>query len=135
MESLTYYKRIYILLQHIKTLIDCVCIGVGLITKSCLPLCNPMDCSLPDFSVHGILQARMLKYVTISWTQVSCIAGEFFTDWATREGVYVLLTHKICLNTLQKHDMQNTSYWCHTARLSPIRIGVNCNKIIFTYNK
>ena len=30
-----------------------------LVTHSCLILCNPMDCSLPDSSVHGILQARI----------------------------------------------------------------------------
>ena len=28
-------------------------VGGGLVTKSCLTLCNPMDCSLPDSSVHG----------------------------------------------------------------------------------
>ena len=29
--------------------------------------CDPMDCSLPDFSVHGILQARILQWVAISF--------------------------------------------------------------------
>ena len=56
---------------------------------------NPMDSSPPGISVYGILQARMLKWVAISfsrgsfqpkdWTQVSCIAGGFFTLWTTRE--------------------------------------------------
>ena len=32
------------------------------VTHPCLMLCNPMDCSLPDSSVHGILQARILQY-------------------------------------------------------------------------
>ena len=31
--------------------------------QSCLILCDPMDCSPPDFSVHGILQARILEWV------------------------------------------------------------------------
>ena len=58
-------------------------------------LCDPMDCSPPGSSVHGILQARILEWVAISFsrgssqprdrTQVSCIAGRFFTIWATRE--------------------------------------------------
>ena len=58
-------------------------------------LCNPMACSPPAFFVHGILQARILKWVALpfsrgsSWprdqTQVSRIAGGFFTVWATRE--------------------------------------------------
>ena len=36
-----------------------------LIAQLCLTLCNPMDCSLPGFSVHGISQARMLELVAI----------------------------------------------------------------------
>ena len=48
-----------------------------------------------DYTVHGILQARILEWVTIpiskgssqprDRTQVSCTAGRFFTSWATRE--------------------------------------------------
>ena len=33
--------------------------------QSCLTLCNPMDCSLPGSSVHGILQARILEWVAM----------------------------------------------------------------------
>ena len=65
------------------------------VTQSCLTLCDPMDGNLSDYSDHGISQARMLEWVAIffsrgsSWprdqTQVSCIAGKFFTIWATRE--------------------------------------------------
>ena len=61
----------------------------------CLTLCNPMDCSPPGFSVHGILQARILEWVAIpfprgssqckNWTQVSLIIGGFFTVWAIRK--------------------------------------------------
>ena len=38
----------------------------ALVTQSCLTLCNPMDCSLPGSSVHGISQGRILKWVAIS---------------------------------------------------------------------
>ena len=34
-----------------------------LIAQSCLTFCDPMDCSLPGSSVHGILQARILEWV------------------------------------------------------------------------
>ena len=54
-------------------------------TQPCLTLCETMD-----YTVHGILQARMLEWVAISFsressqpknrTQVSCIAGRFFTS-------------------------------------------------------
>ena len=33
------------------------------VTQSCPTLCDSMDCSLPGFSVHGILQARILEWV------------------------------------------------------------------------
>jgi len=59
---------------------------------SCVQLCNPMDCSLPGSSVQGIFQARILEWVTISFSRgssqsrdrnwvscSSCIAGRFFT--------------------------------------------------------
>ena len=62
---------------------------------SCQTLCNPMDCSSPGSSVHGISQARILEWVAMPFsrgssqardqTHVSCLAGEFFTHWATWE--------------------------------------------------
>ena len=58
------------------------------VTQLCLTLCDPMDCGLPGYSVHGILQTRVLKWVAIpfskgssqfkDWTWVSCNAGGFF---------------------------------------------------------
>ena len=39
--------------------------NVGLVSLSCLTLCNPMDCSPPGSSVHGILQARKLDWVAV----------------------------------------------------------------------
>ena len=64
-------------------------IGVVMHDQSSPTLCNPRDCSPPGSSVHGIFQARILEWVTISYsrgsaqprdqTQVSCVAGGFFT--------------------------------------------------------
>ena len=36
--------------------------------QSCLTLCDPVDCSLPGSSVHGILQARVLEWVVIAFS-------------------------------------------------------------------
>ena len=68
----------------------------------CPILCDPMDCSLPGSSVHGILQSRILEWVTISssrgssWLEdgvpvscVSCVAGKFFASWA------IIYTHTV----------------------------------------
>ena len=59
-----------------------------LVAQSCLTLCNLMDASPLGSSVYGILQARILEWVAISFsrgssqpmdqTWVSCIAGGFF---------------------------------------------------------
>ena len=60
----------------------CVCLAA----QSCLTICDPIDCSLPGSSVHGILQARILKWVAIPFskgssqardrTQVSCTEAD-----------------------------------------------------------
>ena len=39
--------------------------------QSCPTLCNPTDCSLPGFSLHGILQARILEWTAISYSRGS----------------------------------------------------------------
>ena len=75
------------------------------VAQSCPTLCDPVDYSPPCSSVHGILQARILEWVAISfsrgssrhrdWTQVSCIAGRHFTLWATREA------HKVTFKFIQ----------------------------------
>ena len=41
------------------------------VVQSCLTLCDPKDCSLPSSSVHGILQARVLEWVAISFSRRS----------------------------------------------------------------
>ena len=65
-----------------------------LVTQSCLTLWDSMDCNLGS-SVHGILQARLLKCVAIPFSKVSfiprdltwgsCIEDRFFMVWAIRE--------------------------------------------------
>ena len=49
----------------------------------CPTLCNRIDCSLPDFSVHGIFQAGILEQVDISYPGITLaslvLAGGFFT--------------------------------------------------------
>ena len=54
-----------------------------LVAQLCLTLCDPMDCSPPGSSAHGILQARILEWLPfflqgIFLTQVFCSAGRFF---------------------------------------------------------
>ena len=72
----------------------------SLVAQSCLTLCDPSDYSPPGFPVHGILQARILKWVAIpfsrgfsrprGWTPFSCTAVRFFTIWGTMKKHYTL---------------------------------------------
>ena len=68
-----------------------------LVAKLCPTFCDTMEYNSLDSTVHEILQARTLEWVVIhfsrgsswprDWTQVSCIAGRFFTIWATRDQI------------------------------------------------
>ena len=97
-------SRVPVLHSRFSLVILCVFV---LVTQSRLTLCNPMGCSPPGSSVHGILQARKLEWVAIRFskdvpdhgTQVFCIAGRFFTAWATRGALsilYIVSTVYIC---------------------------------------
>ena len=68
--------------------------------QSCPTLCNPMDCSPPGSSVHGILQARILEWVAISFSRdlpnlgtelmslmSPALAGRFFTTSTSWEAL------------------------------------------------
>ena len=79
---------------------------------SCVPLCYPMD-----YTVHEILQARILEWVAIpfsrvsfqprDWTHVSSIVGRFFTSWATGEALKetVIAMFKTMLVFLQDTEL------------------------------
>ena len=64
-----------------------ISISISIFAQSCPTLCDPID-----YTVYGILQARILEWVAFPFsrgsspprdrTQVSCIAGRFFTSWA-----------------------------------------------------
>ena len=79
----------------------CVCVHAHSVAQLCPALCDPMDCSPRGSSVHGILQARILEWVAMAssrgssrprdQTQVSCIAGRFFTMWASWEAALICL--------------------------------------------
>ena len=87
------------------------------VAQSCLTLCDPMDCSLPGSSVHGIFQARVLEWVAISfsrvsswsrdWTWVSCIVGRCFTIWATMHHPHMPQEREIIANNYKiQHSPQ-----------------------------
>ena len=87
-------------------------------------VCPIMDCSPPSSYVRGILQARILEWVAIpfsrrssqprDWIRVSCIAGRFFTVWATcwvsfKEGFSSFAAHDNSLGSLFNMEVP----WTH----------------------
>ena len=67
--------------------------GGGLVTKSCPTFCDPMDYSLPGFSVHGIAQARILEWVDISFSRGSSQSRDQ-TQVSTLQTGSLPLSHK-----------------------------------------
>ena len=92
----------------------------GKAAQSCPTFCDPMHCI---YTVHGILQARILEFVVVPFsrgsykprdqTQVSHTAGKFFTIWATREA--------------QKETKRDTDVWTtqNQSTLAPPRTDSN----------
>ena len=75
-----------------------------LVTQLCRTLCNPMDCSLPGFSIHVIFQARILEWVAISFfrgssqpkdqTRISSIADTSFPSESLGKTFFGKVTNK-----------------------------------------
>ena len=92
------------------------------VAQSCLTLCNPMDCSPPDSSIHGIFQARVLEWVAIffsrtssrprAWTLVSRIVGRRFTVWTTRA-------------PLKDYVLQKWEKWMKKKKAKVIRLNLS----------
>ena len=85
-------------------------------------LCDPMD-----YTVHRILQARILEWVACpfssrssqprNWTGISCIAGKFFTNWAIREAKVSSDRELHPKHSLDSH------VFCFTLKFFVIKIG------------
>ena len=84
------------------------------IAQSCPTLCDPMDCSLPGFSVHGIFQARILEWGAIAFSQ-----GIFPT-----QGSNLGLPH--CRQTLYRLSHQGSTL----THLKKILCSLSFSKII-----
>ena len=98
----------------------CVCVWAHKCPQLCLTLCDPMECSLPGSSVHGIFQARTLERVAVSssrgssWsrdrTLVSCIGRWVLYHRATWEACALL--QEASLDKFLRHVPQGRSSIC-----------------------
>ena len=96
-----------------------------LVAQLYLTLCDLIDCDPLGSSVHGISQVRILELVAISFsresswprgqTQVSHIAGRFFTGWATREASvnsFLCLVTQSCLTLCDPMNYSPARLFC-----------------------
>ena len=86
----------------------------------CPTLCDPVDCSLPDSSVHGILQARILEWVAMpssrgsswprDWTWVSYIVinNEIIIQLTIMQGQIIIL--QILIRSVQPRSLECVVY-------------------------
>ena len=109
LECLNNYIHILITTQAMKTGFPLI-IGFSMAkVKEKFVQSYPTLCDLMDYTVHGILQAKILEWVAFpssrgssqhrDWTQVSRIAGRRFNLWATSLGRHITLTHVKFLTT------------------------------------
>ena len=90
------------------------------VAQSCPTLCDPVDCTLPGSSVHGIFQTIVLEWIAISfsrgssqtrdWTRVSLIVDRHFTIWATREVKYEESLKDLCWGWNELRDWDRHIY-------------------------
>ena len=99
---------------------------VGLVAKSCLTVCDPMDSSPPGSSVHGISQARILEWVAISFsggssrprdqTCISCLADGSFTPESPGKPQHRVGTTQICTSCLLHRTPSVRCSWGYKSR-------------------
>ena len=114
------------------------------VAQLCPPLCDSVDCSPPGSSIHGILQARVLRWVSIpfsrgssqsrDWTQVSRIVGRRFNLWATREAPNMMNIsrrregqRRLACHSPWGYKESETTEQLHTKPLT-VWITINCGK-------
>ena len=107
-------------------------------------LCDPMDCSPPGSSAHGILQVRILEWVSIplsrgssrprdrSW--VSCIASRFFTVWTTREAPPYTVLCQFYFSLKKKREREKKNRYSSSVRGRLVnKITIEAGTLTFTY--
>ena len=67
------------------------------VAESCLTLRDPMDCSLPGSSVHGIFQARVLEWVAIAFSATDMNLSKFW-EMVEDRGIWQAAAHGVTKN-------------------------------------
>ena len=96
------------------------------VTQSCPTLLDPMDCSLPGSSVHGIFQGRVPEWVAIAFSDSEPSASYLLSKWIVNEWMQPLHRWPICSVVLSKFIVRLGAFvlfWClHW----PVTLAVKC---------
>ena len=82
----------------VERIIYCCCFVS--VTQLCLTLCNPMDCSPPGSSVHGVLQARILEWIAMPFSR-----GQYNITYEFMSELSIILFWSVCLSLCQYHTI------------------------------
>ena len=121
----------------------CVCVRACSFAQLCSTLCEPMDCSPPGLSVHGISQARILVWVAVpfskgssqprDWTHISCVSCITRQITILSEIAWVeLQSHRLCR---RKEVLKLRGWWVEGILISLIHFFSEDKKICFTYTQ
>ena len=118
---------------------QCGILRLCLVAQSCPTLCNPIDCSPPGSSVHGDSPGKILEWVKMpvsrgssqsrDQTQISHIAGGFFTIWATGKP---LNTRTFCFC---KYPWVCTQVCAWVLSGGSVEFWIRSNNIVFKWTK
>ena len=105
-------------------------LGSGLVAES-RPTCDHMDCRPPGFSVHRILQARILELFTVSFsrgssglrdqTRISCISWQVLYHWATWEACTSLRQQDFSHILASKQERKAKGVMCPSVHIRRVK--------------
>ena len=110
--------------DHVECIVDWLCVHAWSL-QSCLTLCNPMDCCPPGFSVHGILQVRILEWVGMpssrrsSWPGIKPASMSCIDRWVLYHWCH-LGSPRLAL--LISNSKQSSDYFNSTS----VSLSINC---------
>ena len=116
--------------------------GEGEVAQSCLTLWDPVYCNLLGFSIHGILQARILEWIAIAFsrgssrprdrTRVSHIGGRRFNLWATKISLKFCFMCEISIEVFWVFAyLMNVHLFSHTLLKSWYFSSINLHYLFF----
>ena len=82
------------------------------VAQSCPTLRDPMDCSLPGSSIHGIFEARVLEWVAIAFSKITAASAKLVEVLSNLALSSVQFRYSVVSDSLQPHEAQHAKPPC-----------------------